>query len=286
MVQGLDLDLFHALVNAAKRFTMLWLHEKFSKKRFSISKCIVDVNLRLKCITPTGEVSRTPRPLEERSDWRGHEWYFWVIVYSVPCLKGILPAQYLNHWALLVSALAILMQNSVAKSDVAYAHRYLHQFVVDIDHLYSKSNVTFSIHLLTHLKQSVENFAQPFTHSPFIFESFNSEIKNSVKSSNGAAIQISTNMQLKEAVRRLSFHYSEFMNEQEKKYLDSVNTIGKKLAPSSETIGPAHLLGKPKRSVPSTEVVLALQRSGCTYEKGDVLLYDRCILYNEIFHST
>ncbi|KAK3917853.1 AP-1 complex subunit mu-1 [Frankliniella fusca] len=286
MVQCLDLDLFHALVNAAKRFTALWFDKKFSQRPFSISSKIANVNLRLKSITPTADVSRTPRPLEDRSDWRGHEWYYWVIVYSVPCLKSILPAKYLNHWALLVKALALVMQNSVTKSDVAYADRYILQFVVAIDELYGKSNVTFSIHLLTHLKQSVENFGQPWTHSAFIFESFNSEIKNSVKSSNGAAIQILTNMQLNEAIRRLKDSLHEFMNEKQKNYLDSVTKVGNRLASSDIVVGPAHLLGKPKKCVLSPEALTALQRSSCVWRKNDFLIYDRCVLSGEVFHST
>ncbi|KAK3922084.1 Tryptophanase [Frankliniella fusca] len=56
---------------------------------------------------------------------------------------------------------------------------------------------------LTHLERSVENFAQPFTHSAFVYESFNGEIKNTVKSSNVIPQQICKLIQLKVALRTM-----------------------------------------------------------------------------------
>ncbi|KAE8746713.1 hypothetical protein FOCC_FOCC006576 [Frankliniella occidentalis] len=174
IIDYLDLDLFHALVNASKRFANLWFHSKYSSKPFSISHKFKEVDKRLLAITPTNDVSRAPRSLSE----------------SLPVLKGILPNKYLNHWGLLVSGIVMLMQNSVSKCDLVYAGQFLKQFNLQIENLYGKVHVTFSIHLLTHLERSVENFAQPSTHSAFLYESFNGEIKNTVKSSNGIPQQI------------------------------------------------------------------------------------------------
>ncbi|KAK3916391.1 LOW QUALITY PROTEIN: Undecaprenyl-diphosphatase [Frankliniella fusca] len=63
------------------------------------------------------------------------------------------------HCALLVHGVVLLVQNSVAKSEVVYASRYFKQFNEEIDVLYV--HVTFSVHLLTHLENCVINFAQP-----------------------------------------------------------------------------------------------------------------------------
>lgn len=119
IITQLDPDSFHCLVNVAKRFTWLWFGKKFHKKPFNIHDKESEVDRRLLSITPTSDVSRFPRSLTERSDYRGHEWYYWILIYSIPCLKNILPTKYFNHWCQLPSALAILMQNSVTKSDLA-----------------------------------------------------------------------------------------------------------------------------------------------------------------------
>ncbi|KAE8740470.1 hypothetical protein FOCC_FOCC014020 [Frankliniella occidentalis] len=285
MARCLDLDLFHALVNVAKRFAHLWFLEKWSKKPFSISTKFAEVNARLLQITPTSDVSRNPRSLKDRSDYRGHEWFHWVVDYSIPVLKGILPARFLNHWGLLVHGIALIMQNSIAKSDLVYASRYLSYFVSGIDHLYGKHHVTISVHLLTHIGASVADFGPPWAHSAFIFESFNAEIKQAVKSSNGANQQICKAMQKKIALRKLEEDVGESMTDAQQEYLKNVLS-GRQYALPNLTIGDAALLGIPRSGPLPLESFAALRRAGveCT-GNSTFLSYDRCLLNNEVYHS-
>ncbi|KAK3929415.1 LOW QUALITY PROTEIN: Fatty acid synthase subunit beta, partial [Frankliniella fusca] len=109
----------------------------------------VDRHLLTLTITTT-DISRVPCSLVERSDFRSHD---------VTVLKDILPPRFFNHCALLVHGVVLLVQNSVAKSEVVYASRYFKQFNEEIDVLYV--HVTFSVHLVTHLENCVINFAQP-----------------------------------------------------------------------------------------------------------------------------
>ncbi|KAE8746832.1 hypothetical protein FOCC_FOCC006470, partial [Frankliniella occidentalis] len=153
MVACLDLDLFHALVNVSKRFANLWFLKKFRGKQFNICSKFNEVNKRLLQITPTSNVSRAPRSMKDRSDFTGHEWFHWIIEYSLPVLKNPLPARFLNHWSLLVHGIALLMQNSIAMSEITYAGRYIKSFVTDVDILYGREHVTISMHLLPHSSQ-------------------------------------------------------------------------------------------------------------------------------------
>lgn len=199
----------------------------------------------IKRATPTSDVSRFPRSLTERSDYRGHEWYYWILIYSIPCLKDILPTKYFNHWCQLPSALAILMQNSVTKSDLAYGDRYLKTFVSEIDNLYGKEHVTFSIHLLIHFAKSIEDFAQAFCHSAFIYEAENADIKSLVKSSNGAIFQICKGVQLNVALKNLEFELRDQMSQTEVAYLLKVTrTVMYPVAHC--TVCSAGFLGNPK----------------------------------------
>ncbi|KAK3907165.1 Deoxyribose-phosphate aldolase [Frankliniella fusca] len=258
----------HALVNVCMRFANLWFLEKYNSKPFGLSSRFAEVNARLLQITPTSDVSRNPRSLKDRSDFRGHEWFHWVIEYSIPVLKGILPAKFLNHWSLLVHGVALIMQNSVAKSELAYAGRY------------------FSLsHLLTHLEDSVSEYGQPWAHSAFIFESYLSEVKQAVKSSNGASLQICKAMQRKIALRKLDEDVVNSMTDSQEQYFQAMST-GRKLAPAHLTIGAASLLGKPRSGSLSLESMAALRRAGVQCgENSSLLLYDRCQLHNEVYHS-
>ncbi|KAK3915281.1 hypothetical protein KUF71_005730 [Frankliniella fusca] len=205
---------------------------------------------------------------------------------NLPVLKGILPNKYLNHWAHLVSGIVMLMQNSVSKSDLVYAGRFLKRFNVQIDNLYGKVHVTFSVHLLTHLERSVDNFAQPFTHSAFVYESFNGEIKNTVKSSNGIPQKICKLIQLKVALRTMKNDLWCAMSEYEQQYLQKMLTSGKKLAPAHLTIGSVDLLGTPKIKLLSLECVQAFDRFGVKFDRAkEYAFYDRCIVDNELYHA-
>ncbi|KAK3910050.1 WD repeat- and FYVE domain-containing protein 4 [Frankliniella fusca] len=285
-VRCLDLDLFHALVNTAKRFANLWFHKRYNGLPFSICSKFNDVNDRLLAITPTNNVSRAPRSLAERSDYRGHEWFYWVLLYSIPVLKGFLPSKYLNHWGLLVSSMVMLMQNCVAKSEVVYAGRSLKQSNLEIDYLYGKVHVTFSVHLLTHLERSVEDFGQPWTHSAFVYESFNGEIKNTIKSSNGISHQICKLMQLKIALQTMKHDLFYAMNECERQYLDKMSTSSKKLAASHLSLGSVDLLGSPQIKRLTEECFQALAKAGVSCERvRDYPFYDRCIASDELYHA-
>ena len=123
VVRCLDLDFFHALVNCSKRFINLWFLPKYSGKSYNISGRLSELDERLLSITTVDSVSRAPHSLKDRTDWRGHEWFYFTVFYSLPILKGILRPRYLNHWALLVHGIALLMQNSVSESEVGESER-------------------------------------------------------------------------------------------------------------------------------------------------------------------
>jgi hypothetical protein len=286
VVRSIDLDIFHAVVNVAKRFTNLWFHSSYAKEPFSVKASFHEVNSRLVSISPPDYVSRAPRSLEYRSDFRGHEWFFFVTFYSIPILKDILPSKYLNHWSKFVNGLAILMQNSVAKSEVAYASRYFREFNHEIDALYGKIHVTFSTHLLTHLERSVQDFGQPWTHSAFLFESFNGELKAAVKSSVGIQQQICKHIQLKVALKKMEQDLNYAMTDEEQSYLKSVMISQNRLVAPNHTIGEVSLLGKPKASKLPQELCSAVIRAGVTCKQNVVYpQYDRCGVNGEVYQS-
>lgn len=289
VVRCIDLDCFHAVVNVAKRFCTLWFKSPPKNSPvppYKIHNRLAEIDARLLAIKPTHEVSRAPRSLiTDITDYRGHEWFHFVLFYSIPILKNVLPMKYLNHWALFVKGLAMLMQNSLSKSELFYADRYLNEFVSGIDDLYGLVNVTFNCHLLTHLARSVRDFAQPFTHSAFIYEAFNNEIKDAVHSSNGVPQQIVKAMQLTVAVINMEKELKDDMSESQKAYLEKVNRRGKRLVPPHLTLNSVDLLGKPRMELLSQEMSEAVALAGATHPSNvEVSVYERFRQNGEIFH--
>lgn len=286
IINCVDLDSFHALVNCAKRFTNLWLKEKYSSKTFNVYAKFKEVDSRLLSITPTDAVSRGPRSLNDRSDYRGHEWFHWVVFYSIPVLTGILPKRFLNHWSLLVKGIVLLMQNSVSKSELVYAGRYLRQFNAQIDALYGPEHVTFSTHLLTHLETSTVNFSQPWTHSAFLFESFIGEIRSAIHSSNGVAYQIIKHMQLKIALKSMKNDLEHAMSDKEKEFLQTVMCAASPLVDPYLSIDGAGFLRVPKSVLLAPNLHRTIVREGFEAVCGkEYLLFDRCNVNGYVFQS-
>lgn len=71
-------------------------------------------------------------------------------------LNGILPTQYFNHWALLVFAMYTLLTTNIHRQVLEKADLALHKFVIRVELLYGKEHVSFNVHQLSHLCDSVK----------------------------------------------------------------------------------------------------------------------------------
>ncbi|KAK3913486.1 UPF0234 protein [Frankliniella fusca] len=239
VVRCIDLDSFHAVVNVAKRFVKLWFDApckgalvppyKIHTKIGVVDERLLGINQLLKyperpCLSLKGQI---------------------ICSYFKKCIatEFFKPLVTFGTWS----------RYSNAKLTV----KNLQQFVSGIDDLYGPQHVTFSCHLLTHFKRSVEDFAQPFTHSAFLYESFNNEIKESVHSSNAVSKQIKKAMQLKFALVRMEAELSVNMSAQQRAYLDKVNLRGKQLVAPHLCIESVSLLGKPRSDLMRTKVAFS-----------------------------
>lgn len=54
-----------------------------------------------------------PRSLFLRMFWKAKEWQQWLLFFALPCLDGILSPVLLEHFALLVKGVFLLLQNTV-----------------------------------------------------------------------------------------------------------------------------------------------------------------------------
>ena len=77
----------------------------------------------------------------------GSELRNWLLFYSLPVLKDVLPNPYLSHYSMLVAALSLLSSDRITLSDHDVAAEYLQQFYQKFHELYGKLIIT-SIQLL------------------------------------------------------------------------------------------------------------------------------------------
>ncbi|EFN72341.1 hypothetical protein EAG_12648, partial [Camponotus floridanus] len=175
----------YVLLEVVKLFLSNWIDPKNCKKPWYLGTKlqIFDNRLseilppklqildnRLSEILPPCEITRTPQSVSNISQWKASEFKHFLIYYSMPCLKDLLPLTFYKHWSLLVLPFE-------------KAKRAINKFVKNIEVLYGMELMKFNVHLLLHIPNSVKDFGALWAWSAFPYESYNSVLRNMLHSS-------------------------------------------------------------------------------------------------------
>ena len=117
-----------------------------------------------------------PRPIDVYMKYKAHELYNWLLFYSLPVLKGILPQQYFENWMALVISIFLLCQDHITEDDITTAETLLSFFVKEFGTLYNDEGYTYNFHQLLHLGLCVRRYGPLWEWSTFCFESMNGTI--------------------------------------------------------------------------------------------------------------
>ena len=140
MINSFVPDYMHAVIlGVVKLLFQLWFSSKNHDKPFYIGLKLNQFTERLLRCKPPKEVTRTPQPLDEH--YKASEWKNLLIYYSVPCLKGLLPTKYLNHWYLFTYSMTIFLKDIITDEEFISAENALDKFVKDFESLYGLSNM-------------------------------------------------------------------------------------------------------------------------------------------------
>ncbi|XP_061570030.1 uncharacterized protein LOC133423733 [Cololabis saira] len=186
IIDGCVPDYMHSvLLGVVRSIATLWLNPENNQSPWYIGRSIEQIDAILTSIKPPCNISRVPRSMKDRKFWKAHEWYMWMLYYSIPTLKGILPESYLKHWFKLVMGVSILLGENIAPLQISESEKWLTEFVQEMASLYGTNNVTFNVHLCLHLPNTVKNWGPLWAQSAFVFESYNGVLLDMVKSSQG-----------------------------------------------------------------------------------------------------
>lgn len=133
---------------------------------------------RILAIKPISEITRKPRSLDQRKEFKANEFRSLLLYYLRFCLTDLLPARYIDHFQLLSSAIYILLKEQISKDDLAIAETRLIKFVDQFEDLYGKHNVTMNLHLIRHIINSVRHLGPLWSQSTFSFETENGVLVN------------------------------------------------------------------------------------------------------------
>ncbi|XP_033122015.1 uncharacterized protein LOC117121027 [Anneissia japonica] len=175
IISGFVVDYMHCVcIGVVKTMTYLWLENV--NARYYIGNQLTTLNNKLTQIRPPSEVSRLCRSLTQRKFWKAHEWRAWLLHYSPLVLKHVLPSTHYTHWLYLVSAMYMLLDDDVSIDMINNSELLLMKFVLDAEEIYGKEYITYNMHLLTHMADSVRNWGPLWSISCFAFESMNHKL--------------------------------------------------------------------------------------------------------------
>lgn len=120
LIHSYSIDYMHAvLLGVTKKLLSLWLDGKNHKEVYFISKKRqVVLNNRIMQIKAPTEITRGPRSLDERGDFKANEYRSLLLYYLRYSLNGLLPEKYIKHYRLLSSSIYLLLKENVSQSDI------------------------------------------------------------------------------------------------------------------------------------------------------------------------
>ena len=180
IIRGVAIDYMHStLLGVVKMLLTLWSDKSYKGEPWSICSRMKEIDERYLKIAPPSCITRLPRSLIANfGHLKASELRTFLLFYSIPCLYGILPEQYFQHYILLVEAIYLLLQDSILPGDIAKASALLKHFCLRVKELYATRYETFNIHCLLHVTERVMDLSPLWTHSCFSFEDFNGELRS------------------------------------------------------------------------------------------------------------
>lgn len=204
VVKGTVPDYMHCvLLGITNTLLSKWFSPCYSGQPFFIGKHIETVSKRLLNIKPALSVERLPRNLERHfNNMKATELQMWLLFYSGPCLTGILPDNYLKHFACLSEALYILLGEHISVELIERASTLLREFYSNFGKLYGQGSCGLNVHnACIHLLSYVLKWGPVWAWSCFPFEDANAALLQSAHGTGNVTKQILKKKHIDSVVR-------------------------------------------------------------------------------------
>ena len=157
IARGFAVDYMHCiLLGVSRSLAGLWFDLEHHNESYYLGQHISVVDDRLMALRRPSCISRAPRSLKLRSYWKASEWRNWLHFYSVMCIHGLMDTLYIKHYLLFVCAIDILNGVSIDMQDLNLARNMLVLFVSEFPSMYGLNNMSYNVHQLLHVADTVE----------------------------------------------------------------------------------------------------------------------------------
>lgn len=284
IVDGFVVDYLHCLLlGCCRQVCNLWLEK--TQDAWYIGNKIVALDKTLLSIKPPSNLTRTPRSLQQRAQWKASEWRNWLLFYSLFTLQGVLSSNYFAHYLLLVESVFILLSNSITPDELSYAEHQLHTFVGDFATLYGLEHMSYNIHLLQHLATSVREWGPLWGTSNFMFESSNGFLLDLFNGTQGISVQICRTFALYRNLPVLTAKYLNSCSENIETFVAKCMSKRYKKKRAVVIEDGVVLFGAPKLRVLTVSQKQALEVVTSNIVPNRLLFHDRVIVNDLLVHG-
>lgn len=208
IVDGFVPDDLHIKLGIGRQFLHQWVD--VCRQPYSIKQYVGDINELFKNMQVPEQIGRLTRTLKDRKHWKALEHENWIAFLSLPILKTIPNLKkYLEHWELFVEATHIMKSKVITLNDLDKLNDLNNNFVSLVEKYYSAKAMTYNVHQISHMADSVKNWGPIFVHDGYPFESGNGKIVRTVKGAKGVIHQICRSIEYKDSAAILKKHISE-----------------------------------------------------------------------------
>ena len=261
--KGMIVDFMHACLLGVTELHTEILFTSTGEKFYVGSRAAVRViDQRLLSMKPPTCIANVPKSIEERKNSKASHWLIWLLFGSIPCLQGLLPAKYLNHLALFVTAINILLQDSITPKELKTARKLLVKYVYGFNVLFGNQYMHYNVHLLLHLCDTVENWGPLWAINTFPFENENKNLLQMKKCNYHFAKQIAIRLLTYQQIPQLESEC--FISQQTKDFCDKLNSNRLKKAFQIED---CTLIGNGKRHTLTEKQLMCLRLNNINCDK-------------------
>ena len=197
-IESSVIDLMHAVdLGVTRRFFLLWTDSVNKNKPYYIDrKNRESLDKLFGSIKPPTNLPRALRSLSELASFKANEFNSLLLFIFPVFFRHFMNKIYYDHFYLLSFSISTLTSKSITDADLKLCDYFLNRFVKDIQILYGNNELTFNMHLLLHLVQSVRESGSLTDLNSYIFENTNGELRNLISGTNNVGKQIAKKSEL------------------------------------------------------------------------------------------
>ena len=104
---------------------------------------------------------------------KADEWKHWTLVYSLFCLRKLIPPSHLTMWSIFVAASQAICKRTISVKEIDESHNLFKLFCGSFSRLRGPLKCTPNMHLHLHLRQCLFDFGPVYAFWCFSYERFN-----------------------------------------------------------------------------------------------------------------